>query len=93
MISNKHGHRHIPGATGSALGGGIGLLFGCLWVGFASKMGAPGVFPLFGIIFILFGVVMSVNGINKAQGYRAAEQSYKKRRREALEKVGDRAAG
>jgi hypothetical protein len=44
--------------------GGIGsaaaVIFGIVWVIAAASMGAPGIFPLFGVIFIVIGIVQAV---------------------------------
>lgn len=93
MVTTKHGGRHIPSEAGS-IGGGIAItLFGCFWtvMAFAITSDAPSFgpfaiaqtgFPLFGIIFIIVGIVSSISSYNKAGDYRRAQQRYRRRRAE-----------
>jgi hypothetical protein len=39
-------------------------------------------FPLFGVIFVIVGIVSSVFSYNKASDYRRAQQRYRRRREE-----------
>ncbi len=95
MISGNNAIRHIPTEAGS-VGGGIAIaLFGGLWTAMAVAItsSAPPIgpfaiakvaFPLFGIIFIVVGVIRSVAGFAKAGEYRRAEQQYQERREKLL---------
>ncbi len=61
MVTGKYGHRHIPGKASSLLGGLFVVGFGIFWTTMATSMtgfGGPSalsLFPLFGVLFILFG--------------------------------------
>ncbi len=45
------------------------------------------VFPLFGLLFIGFGIFTSMNAYNKASQYEGAQHRYMGRRRELLDKI------
>ncbi len=89
MVTSKHGARHIPSEAGS-IGGGIAItLFGCVWTFMAFTITAfipipilHFVFPLFGMIFVIGGIVSSISSYNKAGDYRRAQQRYRQRREE-----------
>ena len=81
MMTGKRGGKHIPSEAGS-IGGGIAItLFGCFWtvMAFAITSFIPIpivhiVFPLFGVVFVIIGIVSSISSYNKAGDYRRAEQ-------------------
>jgi predicted RNA-binding Zn-ribbon protein involved in translation (DUF1610 family) len=87
MVTTRHGAKHIPSEAGS-IGGGIAItLFGCIWTFMAftitSFIPIPilhVVFPLFGMIFVIGGIVSSISSFNKAGEYRRAQQRYRQRR-------------
>jgi len=56
-------YRIKPGRGPSLLGGfgGIAMaIFGLIWIGVASSMGAPGFFVLFGVVFVIMAIGMTV---------------------------------
>jgi hypothetical protein len=58
-----------PGRGPSFMGGFAAVcavLFGIVWTAAAASMGAPGFFPLFGVIFCLMGVGMAVYNLSNA---------------------------
>ena len=57
------------------IGGGIAVVFGIFWMVTASSMGAPGLFPLFGLVFIGVAIFGMVNGATKASGYQSAKSA------------------
>ena len=60
-----------PGRGPSFMGGvaSVGaVLFGIIWTVSAASMGAPGFFPLFGVIFIIMGIVQAVYNFKNASG-------------------------
>ena len=93
MVTTQHGGRHIPSEAGS-IGGGVAIaVFGCFWTvgAFAISSGMPSFgpsgiaqtgFPLFGVIFVIVGIVSSILSYNKASDYRSAHQRYRRRREE-----------
>ena len=65
MYSIKPGRG--PSAFG-AVGGVFAAIFGVIWIFAAASMGAPGVFVLFGMVFVLFAIAGVVfNFLNATQ--------------------------
>lgn len=56
-----------PSAMG-AFGAVIAVIFGIFWTITAASMGAPGFFPLFGVLFILMGIGQVVYHLKNATG-------------------------
>lgn len=52
----------------SAIGSVIAVIFGIFWTISAVSMGASGFFPLFGILFIIIGIVQAVYHFKNATG-------------------------
>jgi hypothetical protein len=104
MVTRRDGARHIPSEAG-AIGGGIAItIFGCVWIGMASSMNSMGpsfgpssfadnVFPLFGFVFIIVGIVASFISFNKAGDHRRAQQRYRRRRAEIQNRSRSRDSG
>ena len=85
MITGKHGHRFLPQRGMSVIGGVFIVGFGIFWTAMAASAGGGvgGVFvlfPLFGVLFILMGVGMSIYSYSKATQYEQAYQRYQHRR-------------
>jgi hypothetical protein len=53
-----------------------------------SESMIPWLFPIFGVLFIVAGVVMTVSAHAKAQKYEQAHAAYQRRRRELLARRG-----
>ena len=92
MIHTKHGKvsPESGGGAGAIIGGIIAIVFGIFWISMTSKMGAPGIFPLFGLVFIGIAVVSIASGASKSQTYSSAKQKYQARRRVAERDLQDR---
>ena len=56
-----------PSAMG-AVGSVIVVIFGIFWTIGAASIGAPGIFPLVGVLFILMGVAQTVYNLKNATG-------------------------
>ena len=56
-----------PSAMG-AVGSVIAVIFGIFWTITAASMGAPFFFPLFGVLFIILGIVQAVYHFKNATG-------------------------
>jgi hypothetical protein len=80
MISGRYGARYVPNRATSLIGGSVVAGFGTLWTIMAASMGAPGLFPLFGVIFVVAGIGMSAYSFIKAGEYEQAYQRYQQRR-------------
>ncbi|MBR2155424.1 MAG: zinc ribbon domain-containing protein [Clostridia bacterium] len=52
----------------NAIGAVISVIFGIFWTIAAISMGAPGMFPLFGVLFIIMGIVNAVYHYKNATG-------------------------
>jgi hypothetical protein len=88
LVRNKDGSRDVPTMAGSAIGGIIAIVAGIAWIIFTASMGAPGFFPLFGLLFIAVGVIASISQMTKADAYSREESAYRARR-EALLRESD----
>src|SRR5437879_3229328 len=89
----RYGQRSIPSQGMSVLGGVVVVGFGIFWTAMAASMGAPGFFPLFGVLFILAGVGMSIYSYTKASAYEEAQQRYQHRRAQLLVEQRRRCCG
>ncbi|NCB52832.1 MAG: zinc ribbon domain-containing protein [Clostridia bacterium] len=64
--------KSIKPGRGPSFMGGIGsvaaVIFGVIWTFTAATMGAPALFPLFGVVFIILGIVQAVYNFKNAAG-------------------------
>lgn len=86
-IRNKHGYASVPSETGGILGMIIAVVFGIFWMSQASAMGAPSIFPMFGFVFIVVGVIAGLNCMSKAKKYKSGKSEYERRRRKLYKKL------
>ncbi len=84
MVTSRYGARSIPSQGGSIVVGVLIGAFGLVWTISAASLGAPSMFPVFGVLFILVGIGNSVHSFMKAGAYQHAEQAYQQRRAEVL---------
>jgi Short C-terminal domain len=90
MIQGKYGRRHIPNRGMSVIGGIFMVGFGIFWTATSISMtqgfggGIDACFPLFGILFILFGIGMCIYTYNQADRYEQAQRAYRRRRAQLL---------
>ena len=87
MVTDKHGHESRPSMAGSVVGAVIAIVFGIFWMGMAARIGAPGIFPLFGLIFIGAAVFGLIRGTTKSTDYQNALAGYQAQRETALRKI------
>ncbi len=80
MQRGKDGSVSRPSMAGSAIGGIVAVVFGVFWTGLTISAGAPGFFPLFGILFIGAGLFGAISGMTKSSEYDEAESEYQRRR-------------
>jgi hypothetical protein len=80
LVRGKDGNLTEPSAAGSMVVGVIVIAFGIFWTVKASAMGAPGFFPLFGLVFIGFALFGMISGASKASQYRSEQAVYQGRR-------------
>ena len=98
LVTHKNGHQSLPTKGGAIMGGCVIAVFGLFWTVMAlgisntgSRMGAPGVFrifPLFGILFIAFGIFNAIRIHAKAESYEKDQQKYRRERRNAVDESG-----
>ena len=100
MVTNKHGQHSLPTKGGAMVVGGMVVGFGILWTVIAtgistaaSSMGAPGVFriipmvfPLFGVLFVGFGIFNIVSMVKKSEAYESRHRDNMQKRRELVSK-------
>jgi hypothetical protein len=89
MIRGKHGHSYVPGKASSIIGGGVIICFGLFWTLMATSITSRGpdsfsFFPLFGVLFILFGIGISTHAHLKAEKHDVAKRRYQQRRQQLL---------
>lgn len=84
MVQGRYGSRYLPSEGGSVFMGILIVCFGIFWTISAASMGAPVFFPIFGVIFIIFGAVTSFTSFSKAGAYKEAERHYQERRQQLL---------
>ena len=81
---------HRNGQTGvPSVAAGVGMMIftvtvGVIWMSFAISMGAPGPFPLFGLVFAAFGVVTGLTVISRGKSYQRQASQYRRKRREMM---------
>lgn len=90
MVQGRYRSRYLPSEGGSVFMGILIVGFGIFWTLSAASMGAPVFFPLFGVIFIIFGAVTSFTSFIKAGQYKEAEQRYKQRRQKLASRRSSR---
>jgi len=60
-----------PGRGPSFMGGigsAVAVIFGIMWTVFAASLGAPAIFPVFGVVFVLAGIAQAVYNFKNATG-------------------------
>ncbi len=95
MITGRYGQRRLPTAGGALVGGVVVAVFGSFWIAMTLGItssgpggGPPGVvrvaFPLFGVVFVISGIVMSIRSFQKANDYSQASRRYQEERSRIL---------
>lgn len=82
MMTNKRGQTYAPSVAAGIFAIVIGGGFGLFWTATAAGMGAPAIFPMFGVVFIILAVGLGISSISKAGEYQRAERAYRRRRAE-----------
>jgi Short C-terminal domain len=93
MVAGRWGYRYVPSRGMSLLGGVVITVFGVIWTMMTVSMGAPGFFPLFGVVFILFGLGASAYAFIKASEYEAGYKRYRQRRAALMNRRDDSEPG
>jgi DNA-directed RNA polymerase subunit RPC12/RpoP len=87
LVRGKNGHVSEPSSIGSMVGGVIAILFGIIWMGFASSLNAPAFFPLFGLVFIGAAIFGMINGTAKANAYQNGLRDYEFKRQRLVARL------
>jgi len=80
MVTGRYGNRYIPNKASSLMVGFIVAIGGMMWTIMAENMGAPAFFPIFGVLFVLVGLGISIFSYMKADEYGKAYARYQQRR-------------
>jgi DNA-directed RNA polymerase subunit RPC12/RpoP len=83
MISGKDGHKHEPNAVGGVVMAVVMSGFGLFWMIGAASAGAPGPFPLFGLLFIGAAIFFGYKSVTASTQLADAKARYERRRRAA----------
>jgi len=84
MTASQNGPPTAPSAAAGVIGTVIAAGFGIFWTVQATRMRAPGFFPLFGLLFIAIAIFGGISTVVKADQYRSREAGYLRRREELL---------
>jgi hypothetical protein len=87
MVSGRNGARSEPSIAGGVVTMIIGVVGGGAWTLFAASHGAPGIFPLFGLVFIVFGVAAGLMSISKAGELDTTRNDYESRRQQLISAI------
>lgn len=93
LVTNKRGQVSEPSPVGAVVAGLVMAGFGIFWTITAASMGAPGIFPLFGVVFIGFAIFMMISTIGKADGLRGARDDYQLKRGRILAEIAREKSG
>jgi hypothetical protein len=80
MVRGNNGHVSEPSSVGAIIGGMLAVVGGIVWIGFAASIGAPGFFPLFGLVFIGVAVAAMASSATKAGRFGNRKSLYDTRR-------------
>lgn len=87
MVRGKDGHVSEPSASGGIIAGAIAAVAGIIWTIFAASMGAPAIFPLFGIGFACFAIFGAFSTAGKAERFRKERDHYETARRTLVSRL------
>lgn len=85
MVRGKHGRVSVPDKSSAIIGGVFLTLFGLFWTIMAGAMFPP--MALFGILFIVFGVMNCVKIHTNAERYESLQTTHERQRRELRERL------
>ena len=90
LVTGKHGQQSLPAKSDAIVGGVLVAVFGLFWTimacgitGAGRSVGAPGfvgIFPLFGVLFIAFGIFNAIRIYQKAEAFDRDKARYQRQR-------------
>lgn len=92
-VSGKNGHRSPPSPAGAVIGAVIGIPFLIFWISTASSMGAPAVFPIFGLVVAGLIAYQLFSNFQKAEGMESAKAEYQAQRDRLLRQIAEARQG
>lgn len=89
LKGNKSSTYHPESSNGiiEGVGGVFAIVFGIVWVIGAASMGAPGIFPLFGLVFIGIAIFQMMANSNTIDSYQSAKSRYLSERSRLLSEL------
>ena len=87
LVRGKDGHASEPSAAGAVIGGLIAIIFGIFFMSVAGKIGAGGIFPLFGLLFIGFAIFGIIRTSAKASEFQTARDRYQSARARLVDRL------
>ena len=87
MVRNKEGRTSVPSSTSSIIGGTLVIGFGLVWIYLASTMGAPKIFPLFGVCFVGFAIFNMISMSTKASTYHDLQNEHETKRQALINRI------
>lgn len=85
MVRGKHGRVSVPDKSSAIVGGVFLTLFGLFWTVMAGAMFPP--MALFGILFIIFGVMNCMKLHSNADRYEALQAAHHRQREDLLRRL------
>ncbi len=89
-VKGQDGHYSVPSQAGSMVGMILAAGFGVFWTVTAASMGAPGFFPLFGIMFVIVAIAGGIASLKKADAYQRNRKSYEVERKMLMHRIREK---
>jgi hypothetical protein len=86
-VTGKNGQRSKPSVLAAICAAVFIVPFGIFFAATSSQAGAPFIFPLFGIGFVVLAIVSIGSSLMKAEGLSRSESGYQTRRAELLRQL------
>lgn len=85
--AKKNGSHSIPNKEGAIIVGIIPAVFGTVFTGIGLTSGAPVWFALFGLVFVVGGIVAASTMYEKAVEYEAKKKAHDQKKEELLREI------
>ena len=87
MMTGKHGRRYLPSRGGSIAVGSVMIILAIFWIIATVSKGSPGVFSLFGVLFLGFAIYTIIGGCSKAAAYGLARDEFHQHRDSLIRRI------